>query len=87
MGVKLTVKGPYKSEEQARAEILQAVEARVSNREEVRAEISQTVEARVSNRERIAHTDLPRLTELKVLPKDPPKQTTGKLSATGFNGV
>ena len=67
LGVKLHVKRHYKSEEQVRAEILQAVEAHVSNREG------------------IAHTDSPRLTELRRLPKDPPK--TKKLSATGFNGV
>ena len=60
MGVKLTVEDLYKSGEQVRAEILQAVEA---------------------------HAESPRLTELRRLPKDPPKRATKKLSALGFNGV
>ena len=62
MGVKLTVRSLYKSGEQVRAEILQAVEAHVPNREG------------------IAHTDSPRLTELRRLPKDPPKRATNKVN-------
>ena len=45
------------------------------------------MEAHISNSTRVADADSPRLTELRLLPKDPPKGRTKNLSATGSNSV
>ena len=44
-------------------------------------------EAHTSNSTRVADADSPRLTELRILPKDPAKGIIKNLSATGSNSV
>ena len=54
---------------------------------QLRDDILQVVETHISNPIGMADADSPRLTEPRLLPKDPPKGTTKNLSATGSNSV